>query len=106
MFLSRHALAIFIALKTFVGGSETFAGGSEYVLPSRYDSDVPMHTATLNRVMTLTYQAAQKKGEPLSKFGPHDLRRTVSTLLPEADEIKADIEALESWVATIRKRRN
>lgn len=77
VFLSRQALDIFIALKTF-------AGGSEYVLPSRYDSDVPMSAATLNRVMTLTYQAAQKKGEPLAKFGPHDLRRTASTLLHEA----------------------
>lgn len=77
VYLSRQALDIFIALKTF-------AGGSEYVLPSRYDSDVPMSAATLNRVMTLTYQAAQKKGEPLSKFGPHDLRRTASTLLHEA----------------------
>ncbi|MEW5756427.1 MAG: tyrosine-type recombinase/integrase [Pseudomonadota bacterium] len=77
VFLSRQALDIFIALKTF-------AGGSEYVLPSRYDSDVPMSAATLNRVMTLTYQAAQKKGEPLTKFGPHDLRRTASTLLHEA----------------------
>ena len=77
VFLSRQALDIFIALKTF-------AGGSEYVLPSRYDSDVPMSAATLNRVMTLTYQSAQKKGEPLAKFGPHDLRRTASTLLHEA----------------------
>lgn len=77
VYLSRQALDIFIALKTF-------AGGSEYVLPSRYDSDVPMSAATLNRVMTLTYQAAQKKGEPLAKFGPHDLRRTASTLLHEA----------------------
>ncbi|MBI1425508.1 MAG: tyrosine-type recombinase/integrase [Gammaproteobacteria bacterium] len=77
VYLSRQALDIFIALKTF-------AGGSEYVLPSRYDSDVPMSAATLNRVMTLTYQAAQKKGEPLARFGPHDLRRTASTLLHEA----------------------
>ena len=77
VFLSRQVLDIFIALKTF-------AGGSEYVLPSRYDSDLPMSSATLNRVLTLTYQAAQKNGEPLAKFGPHDLRRTASTLLHEA----------------------
>jgi len=43
VFLSRQALDIFIALKTF-------AGGSEYVLASRYDSDLPMSAATLNRV--------------------------------------------------------
>src|SRR5690606_14822325 len=31
-----------------------------------------------------TYQLAQKDGKPLGKFGPHDLRRTASTLLHEA----------------------
>lgn len=77
VFLSRQALDIFIALKTF-------AGGSEFVLPSRYDSDIPMSAATLNRVLALTYQAAQKDGKQLSKFGPHDLRRTASTLLHES----------------------
>ena len=53
VFLSRQVLDIFIALKTF-------AGGSEYVLPSRYDSDLPMSSATLNRVLTMTCQLAQK----------------------------------------------
>ncbi len=77
VFLSRQVLDIFIALKTF-------AGGSEYVLPSRYDSDLPMSSATLNQVLTLTYRLAQKEGKPLAKFGPHDLRRTASTLLHEA----------------------
>lgn len=77
VFLSRQALDIFVALKTF-------AGGSEFVLPSRYDSDVPMSAATLNQVLTLTYKAAQKDGKPMAKFGPHDLRRTASTLLHEA----------------------
>ena len=77
VFLSCQVLDIFIALKTF-------AGGSEYVLPSRYDSDLPMSSATLNRVLDLTYRRAQKDGKPLAKFGPHDLRRTASTLLHEA----------------------
>lgn len=77
VFLSRQALDIFIALKTF-------SGGSDYVLPSRYDSDLPMSSATLNRVLDLTYKLAQKEGQPLAKFGPHDLRRTASTLLHEA----------------------
>ena len=77
VFLSRQALDIFIALKTF-------AGGSAYVLPSRYDSDLPMSSATLNQVLTLTYRLAQKEGKSLAKFGPHDLRRTASTLLHEA----------------------
>ncbi len=70
-------LDIFIALKTF-------AGGSDYVLPSRYEPDTPMRGATLNKILTMTYEAAQKDGKSLSKFGPHDLRRTASTLLHEA----------------------
>ena len=77
VYLSRQVLDIFIALKTF-------AGGSDYVLPSRYDSDTPMSSATLNQVLTLTYKLAQKESKPLAKFGPHDLRRTASTLLHEA----------------------
>ncbi|EPM82593.1 putative phage-related integrase protein, partial [Pseudomonas syringae pv. actinidiae ICMP 19068] len=47
VFLSQQALDFFIALKTF-------AGGSDYVFPSRYDSDLPMSTATINQVLTLT----------------------------------------------------
>lgn len=77
VFLPKQAMDIFIALKTF-------AGGSDYILPSRYDSDTPMSSATLNQVLTLTYRLAQKEGKPLAKFGPHDLRRTASTLLHEA----------------------
>ncbi|KPW94214.1 Integrase [Pseudomonas syringae pv. castaneae] len=60
VFLSRQALDFFIALKTL-------AGGSEYVLPSRYDSDLPMSAATINQVLTLTYRLAQKEGVPLGK---------------------------------------
>lgn len=77
VFLSRQVMDILIALKTF-------SGGSDYILPSRYDSDAPMSSATMNRVLALTYKAAQKDGQSLSKFGPHDLRRTASTLLHEA----------------------
>ena len=77
VYLSKQALEIFIALKTF-------AGGSQYLLPSRYDPDIPMSSATLNQVLTLTYRLAQKEGKDLPKFGPHDLRRTGSTLLHEA----------------------
>ncbi len=62
VFLSRQALDIFIALKTF-------AGGSDYVLPSRYDSDLPMSSATLNQVLTLTYRAGAEGGE-----GPRQVR--------------------------------
>ena len=77
VFLSRQAIDLLVALKTF-------AGGSEYVLPSRYDTDQPMSNATINLVLKYTFQAAQKDGIPMEKFGPHDLRRTASTLLHEA----------------------
>ncbi len=77
VYLSRQALDIFIALKTC-------AGGSRYVLPSRYDPDIPMSKATLNQVTTLAWKAAQEDGKPLGKFCVHDLRRTASTLLHEA----------------------
>jgi len=70
VFLSRQALDIFIALKTF-------AGGSNYVFPGRYDADVQMSSATLNRVLTLTYRLAQKEGRPLANFGPHQPQETV-----------------------------
>lgn len=56
VFLSQQALDIFIALKTF-------AGSSEYVLPSRYDSDLPMSSATLNQVLKTAYTLAQKDGK-------------------------------------------
>jgi hypothetical protein len=42
-----------------------------------------MSTATINQVLTLTYRLAQKERQPLSKFGPHDLIYTASTLLHE-----------------------
>ncbi len=77
VYLSRQALDIFVALKTC-------AGGSRYILPSRYDPDLPMSKATLNQVTTLAYRAAQDAGKPLGKFTVHDLRRTASTLLHEA----------------------
>lgn len=77
VFLSSQALDLLVALKTF-------AGGSVHVFPSRYDSHLPMSAATLNRVMTLCWQYAQRDGKNLGKFGPHDMRRTASTILHEA----------------------
>lgn len=56
VFLSQQALDIFIAMKTF-------AGGSDFVLPSRYDSDAPMSAATLNQVLTLDLQGGAERWE-------------------------------------------
>ena len=42
VYLSRQALDMFVALRTC-------AGTSPYILPSRYDPDVPMNGASLDR---------------------------------------------------------
>jgi len=77
VYLSRQAIDMFIALKTC-------AAGSRYVLPSRYDADLPISNATLNQVTTSVSRVARAAGRPLADFSPHDLRRTASTLLHEA----------------------
>ncbi|MBN3005613.1 tyrosine-type recombinase/integrase [Chromobacterium alkanivorans] len=77
VYLSQQAFDIMVALKTC-------AGGSNYLLPSRYESDKGMSNATLNRVIDVTVERAKKEGLPLDDFTVHDLRRTASTLLHEA----------------------
>lgn len=77
IYLSRQVMDILVAFKTC-------AGGSRYILPSRYDPDRPMNGASLNRVLTSVVEAASKDGSGLDDFSPHDLRRTASTLLHEA----------------------
>ncbi|WP_228893011.1 tyrosine-type recombinase/integrase [Pseudoduganella aquatica] len=77
VYLSRQALDMFVALKTC-------AGTSPFVLPSRYDPDIPMSHATLNRITMSLLDEAEKGGESLANFTPHDLRRTASTMLHEA----------------------
>lgn len=74
--LSNQALDILIGLKTL-------AGSSEFILPSRYDSTKPMSSATFNRFFQQLSEEAEKQGKILPHFGPHDLRRTASTLLHE-----------------------
>ena len=77
VYLAPQALDILVALKTC-------AGGSAYLLPSRYDADKPMSNATLNRVIDAAVDLARKEELPLESFSVHDLRRTASTLLHEA----------------------
>jgi integrase len=77
VYLSTQVLDIFIALKTC-------AGGSRFVLPSRYDADEPMSRATFNRVTYAVVAQARTDGMPLEAFTVHDLRRTGSTLLNES----------------------
>lgn len=77
VYLSQQAFDIMVALKTC-------AGGSKFLLPSRYEGDKGMSNATLNRVIDATVKRAKDEGLPLGDFTVHDLRRTASTLLHEA----------------------
>jgi len=76
VYLSQQALDIMVALRTC-------AGGSRYLIPSRYDGDKCMSNATLNRVTQLVVERAKANGLPLESFTVHDLRRTGSTILNE-----------------------
>lgn len=77
IYLSQQAMDIMIALKTC-------AGGSKFLLPSRYEGDKGMSNATLNRVIDVTVEKAKDRDILLDYFTVHDLRRTGSTLLHEA----------------------
>ena len=70
---------------------------SQYLHPGRYDSDVPISNATLNRVIDATVKVINEKlephAEPFDSFSVHDLRRTASTRLNEAMFPEALIEA-------------
>ncbi len=76
VYLSQQALDIMVARRTC-------AGGSRFVLPSRYEPDKCMSNATLNRVTQLVAARAKEKGLPLDGFTVQDLRRTGSTILNE-----------------------
>ena len=76
IYLSQQALDIMVALRTC-------AGGSRYLIPSRYDADKCMSNASLNRVTQLIVERAKTNSLPLEPFTVHDLRRTGSTILNE-----------------------
>lgn len=69
IYLSNQVVDLLIGLKTC-------AGGSDYLLPSRYTVDRPLSNGTLNRVITKTVEYAQNNGERIEHFTVHDLRRT------------------------------
>lgn len=76
VYLSQQVLDIMVALRTC-------AGGSRFLLPSRYDADRCMSKATLNRVTQVVAEKAKEAKLPLESFTVHDLRRTGSTILNE-----------------------
>ena len=69
---------------------------STYLHPGRYESDIPISNATLNRVIDAAVKVINAKlepgAEPFETFCVHDLRRTASTRLNDAMFPEALIE--------------
>lgn len=90
VYLSEQALDI---LTTF----QTCFPSSKFLHPGRYDSDVPISNATLNRTIDATVKVINDKRDPdaeeFETFSVHDLRRTFSTRLNDALFPEALIEA-------------
>lgn len=78
IYLSRQAHDLLVGL-------QMCAGGSEYLVPGRYNFRKPLSNAALNSLIDRTVEAINKDGEKIQDFTVHDLRRTASTLLHEAD---------------------
>lgn len=72
--LSEQALDILTAFRSCFGASR-------YLHPGRYDHDLPISNATLNRVIDATVERIRKDDPEFQSFGVHDLRRTFSTQL-------------------------
>ncbi len=77
VYLSQQALDILVAFKTCFSASS-------YLHPGRYETELPISSATLNRVIDATVKVIQNRGEDFAPLTVHDLRRTASTLLHEA----------------------
>jgi integrase len=75
--LSEQALDVLTALRSCFGASR-------YLHPGRYDSDLPISNATLNRVIDAAVACIRKDDPEFLSFGVHDLRRTFSTGLNRA----------------------
>ncbi|EMX0849466.1 tyrosine-type recombinase/integrase [Pluralibacter gergoviae] len=78
IYLSHQALDLLIGL-------QMCAGGSEYLVPGRYDIRKPLSNAALNSLIDRTVKSVNAAGEDLPRFSVHDMRRTGSTNLHEAD---------------------
>ncbi|ENX5279871.1 tyrosine-type recombinase/integrase [Escherichia coli] len=65
-------------------GLQMCAGGSEYLIPGRYNFRKPLSNAALNSLIDRTVKIINEDGEHIQGFTVHDMRRTASTLLHEA----------------------
>ncbi|HDC4563247.1 TPA: tyrosine-type recombinase/integrase [Enterobacter asburiae] len=79
-----HVIYLSSNAQDLMVGLQMCAGGSEYLLPGRYDITKPLSNAALNSVIDRAIEVANKNGEELQPLCVHDLRRTGSTLLHEA----------------------
>lgn len=77
IYLSKQAQDLLVGL-------QMCAGGSEYLVPGRYNFRKPLSNAALNSLIDRTVEAINKDGEKIQPFTVHDMRRTGSTLLHEA----------------------
>lgn len=78
IYLSRQAHDLMVAL-------QMCSAGSPYLIPGRYNFNKPMSSAALNSLIDRVLASINESGQKLEKFTVHDLRRTASTLLHEAD---------------------
>ncbi|WP_109552303.1 tyrosine-type recombinase/integrase [Escherichia coli] len=65
-------------------GLQMCAGGSEYLVPGRYNFRKPLSNAALNSLIDRTVKIINENSEHIQDFTVHDMRRTASTLLHEA----------------------
>ena len=93
--LCEQALDILTAFKSCFAASECLH-------PGRYDHDMPISNATLNRVIDAAVKIVQKDDPEFLPFGVHDLRRTFSTGLNRA---KFDERWIEMSLAHASKNR-
>lgn len=88
--LSDQAMDILTTLKSCFPSSQ-------YLHPSRYESDEPISNATLNRVIDAAVRVINsglgQDSDLFESFSVHDLRRTASTRLNEAMFPEAIVEA-------------
>lgn len=77
VYLSQQALDILAAFKTC-------HAASPYLHPGRYESERPISSGTLNRLLVGGIDVLRNRGQKVEAFTVHDFRRTASTLLHEA----------------------
>lgn len=95
--LSDQAIDLLVALKTM-------AGASEYILPGLYDASKPIANSTLNRFLFIAAEEATKHGTPVDRFGPHDLRRTASTISAR-EKLRFGLDREAAYPRTERRSR-